>query len=88
MLNANWNFDNSYARLSGRFFTRIPPTPVSDPKLVVLNRSLAEELGLNVEALASEEGVAVFAGNRVPEGAEPLAQASEQCLALFAKEVR
>ncbi|WP_334109723.1 protein adenylyltransferase SelO family protein, partial [Anoxybacillus sp.] len=75
MLNTNWNFDNSYARLPERFFTRLHPTPVRDPKLVVLNRSLAEELGLNREALASEEGVAVFAGNRVPEGAEPLAQA-------------
>ncbi|OOE00019.1 hypothetical protein BO219_13855 [Anoxybacillus kestanbolensis] len=75
MLNANWNFDNSYARLPERFFTRMRPTPVRDPKLVVLNRSLAEELGLNREALASEEGVAVFAGNRVPDGAEPLAQA-------------
>ncbi|ANB60373.1 protein adenylyltransferase SelO [Anoxybacteroides amylolyticum] len=74
-MNIGWNFDNSYARLPERFFTRIHPTPVSAPQLVVLNRSLAEELGLNAEALASEEGVAVFAGNRIPEGAEPLAQA-------------
>lgn len=74
-MDENWNFDNSYARLPERFFTRIYPTPVSDPKLVVLNRSLAGELGLCTEALASEDGVAVFAGNRVPEGAEPLAQA-------------
>ncbi|MCL6617078.1 MAG: YdiU family protein [Anoxybacillus ayderensis] len=75
MLNANWNFDNSYARLPERFFTKIRPTPVSDPALVVLNRSFAEELRLCAEALADEEGVAVFAGNRIPEGAEPLAQA-------------
>ncbi len=75
MLNANWNFDNSYARLPERFFTKIRPTPVSDPALVVLNRSFAEELRLCAEALADEEGVAVFAGNRIPEGAKPLAQA-------------
>ncbi|MCZ0756807.1 protein adenylyltransferase SelO [Anoxybacillus sp. J5B_2022] len=75
MLNTNWNFDNSYARLPERFFTRINPTPVSAPELVVLNRSLAASLGLNAAALESEEGVAVFAGNRIPEEAEPLAQA-------------
>ncbi|WP_183254205.1 protein adenylyltransferase SelO [Anoxybacteroides tepidamans] len=75
MLNTNWNFDNSYARLPERFFTRINPTPVSAPELVVLNRSLAVLLGLNAAALESEEGAAVFAGNRIPEEAEPLAQA-------------
>ncbi len=74
-MDENWNFDNSYARLPERFFTKIYPTPVRNPKLAVLNRSLAGELGLCAEALASEDGVAVFAGNRIPEGAEPLAQA-------------
>ncbi|MBB5325023.1 uncharacterized protein YdiU (UPF0061 family) [Anoxybacillus tepidamans] len=74
-MNTNWNFDNSYARLPERFFTRINPTPVSAPELVVLNRSLAVLLGLNAAALESEEGAAVFAGNRIPEEAEPLAQA-------------
>ncbi|MED5074069.1 protein adenylyltransferase SelO family protein, partial [Anoxybacillus geothermalis] len=75
MLDAGWKFDNSYARLSERFFSRVLPTPVRAPKLAVLNRPLAAELGLNEEALRSEEGVAVFAGNQIPNGAEPLAQA-------------
>lgn len=75
ILKTNWNFDNSYARLPERFFMKIYPTPVRNPKMAVLNRSLAGELGLCTEALASEDGVAVFAGNRIPEGAEPLAQA-------------
>lgn len=74
-MNAGWNFDNSYARLSERFFSKLQPTPVRSPELVILNRSLAASLGLNEEELKSEEGVAVFAGNRIPEGAEPLAQA-------------
>lgn len=70
-----WNFDNSYARLPESFFSRIEPAPVRSPKLAILNHSLAETLGLNVQALQSEAGVAVLAGNQVPEGAAPLAQA-------------
>ncbi|MCO7175217.1 YdiU family protein [Sporolactobacillus kofuensis] len=70
-----WNFDNSYARLPATFFSRINPTPVRAPKLMILNHSLAESLGLSVEALQSEEAIAVFAGNHIPEGAAPLAQA-------------
>ncbi|MFD2169826.1 protein adenylyltransferase SelO [Tumebacillus lipolyticus] len=72
---AGWNFDNSYARLPNPFFTSLTPTPASSPKLVILNHPLATSLGLNAQALQSEEGVEVFAGNRIPEGASPLAQA-------------
>ena len=68
-------FDNSYARLPDRFFVRIAPTPVSAPRLVRLNARLARELGIDPDALATPEGVAMLAGNRVPDGAEPLAMA-------------
>lgn len=73
--NMGWNFDNSYARLPEIFFSRQNPTPVSSPKLVILNHSLAEYLGLNAQALEGDEAVAVFAGNRIPHGALPIAQA-------------
>ncbi|GIO70060.1 protein adenylyltransferase SelO [Paenibacillus cookii] len=72
---AGWNFDNSYARLPETFFSRIEPTPVRAPQLAILNRPLAESLGLDVQALQSEGGAAVLAGNQVPEGAAPIAQA-------------
>ena len=68
-------FENSYARLPDRFFARLAPTPVGTPRLVRLNTGLAAELGLDPEALAAPDGVAMLAGNHVPEGAEPLAQA-------------
>ncbi|GIX30516.1 MAG: UPF0061 protein [Porticoccaceae bacterium] len=68
-------FDNSYARLPERFYRRQAPTPVTAPRLVVLNVPLAEALGIDPDWLASEEGVAVLAGNRLPEGAEPIATA-------------
>src|SRR6266496_4316607 len=68
-------FDNSYARLPDRFFARLPPTPVAAPRLVRLNEALAQHLGLDPGALATREGVEILAGNRVPEGGEPLAMA-------------
>ncbi|EXJ15439.1 protein adenylyltransferase SelO [Imhoffiella purpurea] len=68
-------FDNSYARLPERFYARLPPSPVVRPSLIRLNRPLARELGLDPDALSGPDGVAVLAGNRVPEGADPLAMA-------------
>ncbi|XID94499.1 YdiU family protein [Paenibacillaceae bacterium WGS1546] len=72
---AGWRFDNSYARLPETLYTRLDPTPVRKPQLAVLNRPLAEKLGLDAAALAEEEGVGTLAGNRIPAGALPLAQA-------------
>ena len=68
-------FDNSFARLPERFYARLPPTPVRDPKLIKLNDTLARDLNLDPTALASPEGIAVLAGNTVAEGSEPLATA-------------
>ncbi len=72
---AGWNFDNSYARLPNVFYSSLAPVPVKQPKAALLNDKLAAELGLDAGWLRSEEAAAVFAGNTVPEGAEPLAQA-------------
>ncbi|HEX8209386.1 MAG TPA: YdiU family protein [Longimicrobium sp.] len=68
-------FDNSYARLPDRFFARVAPTPVAAPRLIKVNAPLAAELGLDPAWLASDEGVQVLAGNRVPPTAEPIATA-------------
>ena len=68
-------FDNSYARLPDRFFTRQPATPVAAPRLLKANHALARDLGMDPAWLDSPAGVAALAGNAVPEGAEPLAQA-------------
>ncbi len=72
---AAFPFDNSYARLPERFFARLSPTAVAAPKLIRLNEALARDLGLDVAALASPEGVAVLAGNRTTARGEPLAMA-------------
>lgn len=70
---AGWRWDHSYARLPGLFFSRVPLVPVASPKLVILNRPLAVSLGLDPVVLENE--AAIFAGNKIPEGAEPIAQA-------------
>ncbi len=68
-------FDNSFARLPDRFFAKLPPTPVPEPRLIRLNDALAGELGLDADRLRTPDGVAVLAGNAVPGGADPLAMA-------------
>ncbi|MDF2565725.1 MAG: hypothetical protein K0Q53_2120 [Massilibacillus sp.] len=70
-----WNFDNSYARLPKLFLTTLSLNPVRAPELIILNASLAISLGLDALSLQSNANIAVFAGNQVPEGALPLAQA-------------
>jgi uncharacterized protein YdiU (UPF0061 family) len=67
-------FDNSYSALPDRFFARVRPTVVAAPKMIRFNRALAAELGLPA-SLDSDQGAAIFAGNAVPEGADPLAMA-------------
>ena len=70
-----FRFDNSYARDLSGLYKFWKPAPAPAPRLLFLNHPLAEELGLDGAALGGEEGAAIFAGNTVPEGAQPLAQA-------------
>ena len=71
----NFRFDNSYARDLPGLYTAWKPAVAPAPSLLYLNRALAGELGLDASALGGPAGAALFAGNAVPEGAEPLAQA-------------
>lgn len=68
-------FTLRYARLPARFFERFDPVPVKAPRLVAFNRPLAEALGFDLADFDAEEAAVWFAGNVVPPGAEPLAQA-------------
>lgn len=66
-------FNNSYADLPNAFHDRVQPTPVARPQLIMLNGALAEELGLDPVWLRSKDGLAMLAGNRLPEGSDPIA---------------
>jgi uncharacterized protein YdiU (UPF0061 family) len=67
--------DNSYARLPQRFSAKLPPAPAPAPSLIRVNRPLALDLGIDPDWLAGPEGVAMVAGNALPDWAEPLAMA-------------
>ena len=68
-------FDNSYARLPERFYSRQSPTAVPSAALIKLNRPLARQMGIDPDWASSADGVSVLAGNVVPAGADPLAMA-------------
>lgn len=68
-------FTNTYAQLPDRFYIKQAPARVPAPTLIAANAELAAELGITGADLSSPEALAVFAGNTVPAGAEPLAQA-------------
>lgn len=68
-------FDNSYARELEGFYVPWQASQVARPALIKFNRALAEELGLDADALDSHRGARIFSGNETPEGAVPLAQA-------------
>ena len=70
-----FRFDNTYARDLDGLHVPWKPAQVPSPRLLFFNGALAEELGLAPAALSGEQGAAVFAGNTVPDGAEPIAQA-------------
>lgn len=63
-----------YAQLPERFFERVHATPVSNPKVLAANVELAHEFGVSVD-LTSAETLSILAGNRVPDGATPIAMA-------------
>ncbi|WP_281857302.1 protein adenylyltransferase SelO [Litoreibacter halocynthiae] len=70
-----FNFDNTYARELEGFYVPWQGATAPAPKIVLFNRKLADDLGLNSDALNSADGAAIFAGSMAPEGATPLAQA-------------
>ncbi|MEX0320338.1 MAG: YdiU family protein [Ruegeria sp.] len=65
-------FDNSYARLPGAFYAQQEPEPVGAPKLVAFNDDLARLMGITPGEVG--EMAQTFAGNAIPDGAQPLSQ--------------
>jgi serine/tyrosine/threonine adenylyltransferase len=68
--------------LDDRFFRELPEMAVrwqaetpADPRLLVLNERLADDLGLDATWLQSSDGVRFLVGARVPTGSTPVAQA-------------
>lgn len=70
-----WQFDNSYAGLPAYFYAQINPVPVHAPQVAMLNHMLAASLGLDTRTLPEVDAALLFAGNVLPDTAQPIAQA-------------
>lgn len=68
-------FQNTYAQLPERFFSKQIPAKVPSPRMLRKNDALALELGIDPEWFDSAAALAVFSGNVVPAGADPISQA-------------
>ncbi|KAA0977363.1 YdiU family protein [Paeniglutamicibacter gangotriensis] len=67
--------------LDGQFARELPELAVPwqaeqapEPRLVVINETLAAELGLDPESLGNAEGLGLLIGTALPHGATPVAQ--------------
>tara|TARA_Y100000590_G_scaffold89490_1_gene100665 strand:+ start:188 stop:1759 length:1572 start_codon:yes stop_codon:yes gene_type:complete len=69
----NWNFKNTYSELPSRFFQKITPTKVANPKLIKFNQNLAKTLRIDCSNLKSFTDI--FSGNLLPRTSKPLAMA-------------
>ncbi|MCW0218431.1 MAG: YdiU family protein [Prosthecobacter sp.] len=72
---AGWHLEHSYAQLPSLFHSEAEPAQAPRPNLTIFNHPLAKSLGLKAEVLDTANAADIFASNRLPDGAKPLAQA-------------
>ncbi|CUN97704.1 MULTISPECIES: protein adenylyltransferase SelO [Clostridium] len=73
--NKNLKLENTYCELPNIFYSKEIPEKILNPKLVEFNKELAEDLGLDLKFLNSDEGIQYLVGNKLLEGSTPIAQA-------------
>ncbi|HWT71804.1 MAG TPA: YdiU family protein [Oxalicibacterium sp.] len=64
---------NSFASLPPAHYTMLMPTPLPDPYLVCASPAAAALIGLEAEHMRTKVFIETFTGNRMPDGAQPLA---------------
>ena len=73
--NKNLKLENTYCELPNIFYSKEIPEKILNPKLVEFNKELAEDLGLDLKFLNSDEGIQYLVGNKLLDGSTPIAQA-------------
>jgi len=73
MQNEGWNLEHTYAKLPEIFYRNQKPEPAPAPQMCIFNHRLAKSLGLNSDKLSNSPEI--FAGTKLPYGAEPISQA-------------
>ena len=71
----NFNFNNTYTSLPEYMTTKLSPTPVKNPEMIILNYDLAENLGLNFKNVDLKELSNIFSGSKLPPNTETFSQA-------------
>ena len=71
----DWKFKNSYLQLPKDMQSKQLPEKVKNPKLVLINNNLSNELGINLSNLDPEYLALVFSGNQLPAGSDTIAMA-------------
>lgn len=71
----SWGLENSYANLPKQFYTKINPTPVKKPKVIIFNEKLAKSLGINLPFEDKELLAQLFSGNNLPNNIKTISQA-------------
>jgi uncharacterized protein YdiU (UPF0061 family) len=61
--------------LPDTFYAKQDATPSPNPSLIKANAELASQLNIDPAFLTADTGLAMFAGNAMPNGADPLARA-------------
>jgi len=74
-ISQTWNFKNSYIELPTKLYMKQLPISVKNPQMIYYNMGLAKELGLVYMSEKKTMVANYFSGNKIPEGAQPIAQA-------------
>ena len=72
-LPADPNQENSRRQVQGACYSRVQPTPVTDPKVAAFSREMAEAIGLTETEIQGPEFAKVFGGNALVPGMDPFA---------------
>ena len=66
-----WN--NRFARLGEKFYTRVQPQALPDPYWISRNQAVARELGIDADWFESQDVLQALSGSGTLSGSDPLA---------------
>ncbi len=70
-----WKFDNTYSKLPRSMLSKIKPTPVKKPEVIIFNQDLSNKIGLDFSEVKEKDRALLLSGNQLPEGSESISQA-------------
>lgn len=71
-------FEQTFTELPDIMFAKVAPTPVTKPEAMLLNDTLAQELGLDPDWLSSPEALQILSGNQALPDTIAMAYAGHQ----------